>query len=64
VLALLVTGTFFNGVTLSALSPEDFVAGLGIAGRSLIEGRHSRRKANRLFGGIKEKGMNYSQFMQ
>jgi len=51
-----VTGTFFGGVTLSALHLEDFLAGLDIARRSLIEGRHSERKAkaNR-FGGIEEK---------
>lgn len=53
---MLVTGTFFDGVTLSAFSPEDFVAGLGNAGRSLIEGRHSRRKRGIGLRESKEKG--------
>jgi len=47
-LTLLVTGTFFDGVTLSTLGPEDFVTGFDIAGRCLIERRHSQTKAKRI----------------
>ena len=41
-LTLFVTGAFVDGVTLSALGPEDLLTGLGVSWWCFIERRHFR----------------------
>jgi hypothetical protein len=60
---LLVAGAFVDGVALRALGLEDLLSGLGVAGGSLRERRHRRRREHAerdLEGADGEEEANYN----